>query len=77
MKIFETFQGKQRGDPAKAALRIFEIVVGQGMAGDLKGNVLRLPLGPDCVQRFELKVKNMSDDLATSRDVCMSTDIVE
>ena len=34
MKIFETFQGKQRGDPKKAAQRIFELVGGEGPHAD-------------------------------------------
>lgn len=79
-KVFEHFQeidGKQRGDASKAATRIVETVAGTGMAGNLKGKVLRLPLGPDCVERYESKVKSMSDDLEAARKVAMSTDVSE
>ena len=77
MNIFETFQGRQRGDPVKAADRIVELASGQGMAGHLKGRVLRLPLGPDCIGRFETKIKTISQDLEKVREVGMSTAVVE
>ena len=77
MTIFSSFSGKQRGDPMKAAERIVEAVSGQGMAGPLKGQVLRLPLGPDIIGRYEAKVKSLSDDLEKAREAGMSTDIVE
>ena len=79
-KVFEHFQeidGKQRGDASKAAARIVETVAGTGMAASLKGKILRLPLGPDCVERYESKVKSMSDDLEAAREVAMSTDVAE
>lgn len=77
MKIFETFNGKQRGDPMKAAERIVELVSGQGMAGHLKGTILRLPLGPDCIGKFEAKIQSMSADLEKVKEVGMSTDIAD
>lgn len=75
MNKFETWQGQQPGDPVKAAQRIVEAVTGQGFAGDLKGNVLRMPIGPDCVQRLEVKIKALSADLEKCRAVATSTDL--
>ena len=72
---FVEWNGSQPGDPTKAASRIVEAVAGTGMAGNLKGKVLRLPLGPDCVSRVEAKIKSLSDDLDAVREVAMSTDI--
>ena len=65
----------QPGDPKKAADRIVEAVVGTGMAGKLKGQVLRLPLGPDCLDRFEAKIKSLNADLDAVREVAMSTNL--
>lgn len=70
---FETMAGQQKGDPTKAAARIYEAVSGQGMAGGLKGKVLRMPLGEDCMERFEVKIKNMSEDLKAVREAALST----
>lgn len=70
---FDTMEGTQTGDPVKAAARIFEVVTGDGKAGSLKGKVLRLPLGPDCVARIEAKIKNVSHDLESAREVALST----
>lgn len=71
---FDTIRGKQKGDPEKGAARIFEAVTGQGLAGRLKGKVLRLPLGPDCVGRIEKKLTSVSADLEAAREVALSTD---
>ncbi|KAL4902911.1 hypothetical protein BDW74DRAFT_157101 [Aspergillus multicolor] len=74
LQRFETAQGRQRGDPGKAVRRVFEVVTGTGEAGDLKGKVLRLPLGPDCVERVEGKMRRLRGDLDMARDVAMGTD---
>ncbi|KAA8650348.1 hypothetical protein EYZ11_000735 [Aspergillus tanneri] len=74
LEMFDSAQGKQRGDPEKAVARIFGAVTGEGVAGELKGKVLRLPLGPDCVQRIEGKLKSLTDDLDNAREVALSTD---
>ena len=65
--------GQQSGDPAKAAARIVEAVSGRGLASHLKGQVLRMPLGEDCVERFELKIKSMGQDLEKGREVAGAT----
>lgn len=74
---FDSANGKQPGDSEKAVARIFGAVTGEGVAGDLKGKVLRLPLGPDCVSRIEVKLKSLRDDLEASREVAVSTNIDE
>ncbi|KAL4807928.1 hypothetical protein BDV18DRAFT_168146 [Aspergillus unguis] len=71
---FEAATGKQRGDPAKAVGRVFEAVTGTGEAGHLKGKILRLPLGPDCVERIEAKMGRLQGDLDLARGVAMGTD---
>ena len=72
---FSSSNGKQPGDPKKAAARIVEAVIGEGMAGRLKGNVLRIPLGNDCVERFEEKIMTMSEELEKAREIAGSTDL--
>ncbi|KAL4882726.1 hypothetical protein BJY04DRAFT_39050 [Aspergillus karnatakaensis] len=76
LKKFEAAQGKQRGDPAKAVRKIFEVITGTGEAGHLKGKVLRLPLGADAVERIETKTKRVLADVEAARAVALSTDIV-
>ena len=72
---FSSMAGKQPGDPSKAAARIVEVVTGEGMAGHLKGKVLRMPLGDDCVERFEVKFKAMSEDLEKVKATAKSTNL--
>ncbi|CBF86753.1 hypothetical protein AN2393.2 [Aspergillus nidulans FGSC A4] len=72
---FEAAQGKQRGDPRKAVQRVFEVVTGTGEAGALKGKILRLPLGPDCVERVEGKMGRLQSDFDAARGVAMGTDL--
>lgn len=36
---FKAVAGKQIGDPVKAAERMFEVIVGEGQAGPLKGKI--------------------------------------
>ena len=62
------------GDASKCASRIVEAVSGKGLAGSLKGKVLRLPLGSDCVGRLEAKIASLSRDLEASREVGRSAD---
>jgi NAD(P)-dependent dehydrogenase (short-subunit alcohol dehydrogenase family) len=71
---FEGANGKQIGDPAKGVARIFEVVTGEGFGGALKGKILRLPLGSDCVTRLENKLASVSGDLKLAREISLSTD---
>lgn len=73
LNVFKTSQGKQKGDPEKAVARIFEVVTGEGVAGGLKGKILRLPLGPDCVQRMQSKLDKASADLEAARPFALGT----
>jgi len=73
MKYFETMAGKQRGDAEKAALRMFEVITGTGMGKEL-GQVMRVPLGTDAVQRLEAKIEQLKGDLEVARGVALSTD---
>ena len=73
LEKFKAASGNQPGDPAKAAARIVEVVTGEGIAGSLKGKVLRLPLGNDCVERYEDKLQSMNKDLEMAREVAGST----
>lgn len=74
---FAVMDGKQQGDPSKAAARIVEVVTGEGLAGHLKGKVLRMPLGPDCVGRYEGKIESMRRDLETVGEIARSTNVDE
>jgi NAD(P)-dependent dehydrogenase (short-subunit alcohol dehydrogenase family) len=69
---FRSADGIQQGDPFKAAQRIVEVVSGTGI-GAGKGNLLRLPLGPDCYQRFQAKIENMQENLAQVKEIAHST----
>nr|POE77912.1 putative oxidoreductase yusz [Quercus suber] len=70
---FDEIRGKQQGDPAKGAARIFEVVTGEGMAGGLKGKILRLPIGADCVERIEAKLEKVTADVNAAREAALAT----
>ncbi|KAF2172615.1 hypothetical protein M409DRAFT_62382 [Zasmidium cellare ATCC 36951] len=77
LERFKAVAGTQKGDPAKAAERIVEVVSGSGPAGGLKGKLLRLPLGRDCLGRFEAKIESLRRDVEAAREVAGSTDFEE
>ncbi|KAI1210153.1 NAD(P)-binding protein [Annulohypoxylon truncatum] len=66
--------GKQIGDPVKGVDRIYEAVTGEGMAGKLKGKVLRLVIGTDSWNRMRRNNDRFLGDLAMQEDVALSTD---
>ncbi|KAI1433811.1 putative short-chain dehydrogenase [Xylaria sp. CBS 124048] len=71
---FKGFNGKQPGDPEKGIERIFEIVTGEGMAGELKGKVKRLVLGGDALARMK-KTKDIFEyDITVGEKAALSTD---
>nr|POE71974.1 putative oxidoreductase [Quercus suber] len=70
---FDEIRGTQKGDPVKGAARIVEVVTGEGLAGGLKGKILRLPLGDDCVERMEEKLKKVQADIDAAREAASST----
>ncbi|KAI3318921.1 putative short-chain dehydrogenase [Xylariaceae sp. AK1471] len=70
---FSAANGKQAGDPDKAVARIFEIVTGEGMAGELRGKVLRLVLGEDALTRMKRNNDNFIHDFTVGEKVALST----
>jgi hypothetical protein len=76
LNYFRTTDGKQPGDPVKAAQRIVEVIDGTGMAAGQR-KVLRLPLGKDCLKRANTKIEAMVADLKAMEAIASSTDIDE
>ncbi|KAJ5669654.1 short chain oxidoreductase/dehydrogenase [Penicillium macrosclerotiorum] len=76
MGFFESFAGKQPGDPMKAIQRILDVIQLQGM-GQGKEELLRLPLGTDCFPRMLTKVEKLKSDLEEMREIALSTAVSE
>lgn len=72
MNFFDTFAGKQPGDPKKAVQRVMDVIQLQGM-GQGKERLLRLPLGTDCFPRMMGKIDTMKADLEEMREIALST----
>ncbi|CAH0029472.1 unnamed protein product [Clonostachys rhizophaga] len=72
---FKAAAGKQIGDPVKAAERMFEVIVGEGQGGPLKGKILRLVLGKDAHDRITAKIEQQQSDMEAAREVTFSTDL--
>ncbi|GLA09406.1 hypothetical protein AnigIFM60653_011727 [Aspergillus niger] len=70
--FFDSFAGKQPGDPQKAVQRIFDVIRVQG-AGEGKGHLLRLPLGTDCFPRMVAKLDAVRQNLEEIREIALST----
>ncbi|KAI0458280.1 putative short-chain dehydrogenase [Xylaria acuta] len=70
---FAEADGKQAGDPDKGIERIFEIVTGEGMAGELKGKVLRLVIGDDAFTRMKNNNDKFVHDFTIGEKVALST----
>ena len=70
---FSTADQKQPGAPDKAAQRIVEAV---GMSGMMKNKkqMLRLPLGSDCLKMLGGQVDTLRNTLDEFCDVARSTD---
>ncbi|KAI8957000.1 putative short-chain dehydrogenase [Daldinia sp. FL1419] len=73
--ILRTKSGKQPGDPQKAVDRIYETLTGEGLAGYLKGKVLRLVLGRDALERIRKANDKFLGDLALGEKVTITTDL--
>ncbi|OTA55851.1 NAD(P)-binding protein [Hypoxylon sp. EC38] len=73
-QAFASNNGKQIGDPEKGVDRIYEAVTGEGLAGRLKGEVLRLVIGRDALQRMRKTNDKFLEDLALQEDIATSTD---
>ncbi|KAI0102504.1 putative short-chain dehydrogenase [Nemania sp. FL0031] len=73
LQKFATADGTQVGDPDKGIERIFEIVTGQGMAGELKGKVNRLVIGEDALTRMKNNNDKLVHDFTTCEKIAKST----
>ncbi|KAL6695664.1 hypothetical protein J3F84DRAFT_408668 [Trichoderma pleuroticola] len=71
---FHDSLGKQPGDPEKAVEIIFQVATGQGAAGHLKGQILRLPLGKDAVSRIGQKLESVKTDVDLYHKLEISTE---
>lgn len=74
MERWTAYNGKQSGDPEKGVEVIFQVVTGEGEFGKLKGSILRLPLGKDCLARIEGKMESIQKDVAVARAAASNTD---
>ena len=72
LQMFRSKTGNQPGDATKCAQRILEVVDGTGM-GTGKGDLFRLPLGPDCYKRFQTKVDTLQENLLQTKEIAHST----
>lgn len=75
LQRFQAADGKQAGDPEKAAQSIIDVVAGTGEAGHLKGQILRLVLGKDAYARIKTKTEKLYKDMEVSHSVTHGTDI--
>ncbi|TVY40364.1 putative oxidoreductase [Lachnellula subtilissima] len=76
LKYLAGLDGTQRGDAEKGVSVIFDVVMKSGVAAGIGDReVLRLPLGSDCVGRYEKKVEAMKADLEAVRGFVTSLDI--
>ncbi|KAI1249675.1 hypothetical protein MGN70_009288 [Eutypa lata] len=74
LRRLEAYHGRQRGDPAKGVERIFEAVVGEGMAGPLRGKVGRLVIGEDALLRINKANEAFEGELKLQQEIARSTD---
>lgn len=72
LKAYVDKNGKQPGDPVKAAQRIVDVVLGRGMAYG-KAHFLRLPLGSDCVQQLREKIADLTANVDAMEEIANST----
>lgn len=76
MKHIVEGNGRQAGDPQKAAERIFEVAVGVGMAEGMR-QCLRLPLGKAAYKTAVGKVDELKDNFVAYREITESADFDE
>lgn len=69
---YKDMEGKQIGDPEKAAARIYDLILGEGWAAGKTG-YLRLPLGPDCWERATKGLRGRLANIEDLKDVASST----
>jgi NAD(P)-dependent dehydrogenase (short-subunit alcohol dehydrogenase family) len=71
--ILSGMHEKQPGDPEKGALRIFEVVMGTGLAVGMEWE-LRVPLGTDCFGMLEAKLQSLNATSEKMKEIALSTD---
>lgn len=71
--ILKGIHGNQPGDPQKGVERIYEVVVGTGMAAGLEEQ-LRIPLGSDCHGMLQAKIQQLSETAEKTKVLSASTD---
>jgi len=64
--------GKQPGNVEKGCQRIYEVLMGEGMAKGKK-EYLRLPLGADCLKRAKAKVDTLKETMDDMEEIAVST----
>ena len=69
-KYVNDMNGKQEGDPVKAAKAIVDYVYSESKA-------LRLPLGKAPVQAIRMKLKQVEEDLKANESIAVSTVFVD
>lgn len=74
--MLNAMDGKQLGDPVKAAQAIFDVVTRTGLAKGLSDNVLRVPLGSDCANRIIAKLDRMQILMKETQPIWESTDAI-
>ncbi|CAK7233741.1 hypothetical protein SBRCBS47491_008714 [Sporothrix bragantina] len=74
LRKMQNMDGQQLGDPEQGAMRIYEAVMGEGMA-QWRVPTLRLPLGSDCLKTVFAKIEHVRDDFEKCSDMAKSTDI--
>lgn len=72
MAFWNTFAGKQPGDPTKGAERILDMIQLKGV-GQGKEHLLRLPLGTGCFPRMMAKWDDVRQNLEEIKEVALST----
>lgn len=75
VRAFQGADGKQAGDPEKAANRMIEYVTGEGEGGQLRGKVLRMVLGRDAFERISTKTQRLKGDMELGKKVAFGTDL--
>nr|ODO03669.1 hypothetical protein L204_00005 [Cryptococcus depauperatus CBS 7855] len=74
VRKFLAVHGKQIGNPAVAAQRIFEAATGEGLAGKLNGQAIRMVLGSDALRRIKAWNESWATELSLQEDTAPSTD---
>lgn len=72
-EVLREMDGRQKGNPGVAAERIWEVVMGDGMARGLAVG-LRLPLGSDCLKTVQEKMDRVRGDFWQYEGIAKSTD---